>query len=97
MPIAHDCFIACLQKVLLIYKVVGNIHKVVGGLRSSFLVNIEEEDIPNLTDTNVSEKEELCDINASFDGTWQHRSCASLNGVVPQISIENAECFVDES
>ena len=47
MPIAHDCFIACLQKVLLIYKVVGNIHKVVGGLRSSFLVNIEEEDIPN--------------------------------------------------
>ena len=55
----------------MIYKVVGNIHKVVGGLRSSFLVNIEEEDISNLIDTNISEKEELCDINVSFDGSTE--------------------------
>ena len=35
----------------------------------------------------------MCDVSASFDGTWQRRGYASLNGVLTAISIENGKCL----
>ena len=62
----------------------------------SFQVNIDGEYISDITDTSVREKEEICDITASFVGTWQRRSYASLNSVITAISIENGKCLAYE-
>ena len=35
----------------------------------------------------------VCDVSAPFDGTWQRRGYASLNGVLTAISIENGKCL----
>ena len=44
----------------------------------------------------LSEKEEICDMNASFDGTWQYLGYASFNGVVTAVNIENGKCLAYE-
>ena len=42
---------------------------------------------------NYYSDDEGFDIVASFNGTWQRRGYASLNGVVTAISIENGKCL----
>ena len=39
------------------------------------------------------QNDNVCDISASFDGTWQRRGYASLNGVVSAISIDTGKCL----
>jgi hypothetical protein len=38
----------------------------------------------------------ICDVSASFDGTWQRRGYASLNGVVSAISNDTGRCLAYE-
>ena len=40
----------------------------------------------------VSE-DEVMDIDAFFDGTWQKRGHTSLNGIVTAISRDTGNCF----
>ena len=41
----------------------------------------------------VKEKEQLADIAASFDGSWQKQGLASLNGIISAISITIGKVF----
>ena len=43
-----------------------------------------------------NEEDEVCDIAASFDRTWQRRGYASLNGIVTTISIDTGKCLAYE-
>ena len=51
-----------------------------------------EPDDDAVENTNVDDNG-VCDVSASFDGTWQRRGYASLNGVLTAISIENGKCL----
>ena len=52
--------------------------------------------ISNDDSVDINEEDEVCDIAASFDGTWQRRGYSSLNGVVTTISIDTGKCLAYE-
>ena len=52
--------------------------------------------ISNDDSVDINEEDEVCDIAASFDGTWQRHGYSSLNGVVTTISIDTGKCLAYE-
>ena len=78
--------------ILPIYKEVltNDILEAANDLHSSVHVDKDQ------TIDNDCSDDEVLDIAASFDGTWQRRGYASLNGVVTAISIENGKCLAYE-
>ena len=57
------------------------------GIRHPLYVTGAEESM-NKAASEVRNNENVTDIDASFDGTWQRREFASLNGVVTCIEIK---------
>ena len=62
-------------------------------------IDDDNDDDDSNNDSNDEDSElndGICDVTASFDGTWQRRGYASLNGVVSCISIDTGKCLAYE-